>query len=250
MAEVSLTRASDNQKENRKALIEMFENSPLPTEDKLINLGLYMRSSYLASVLFLDEMYQKIIDVPGVIMEFGVWWGANLALFQSFRGVYEPYNYTRKVIGFDTFEGYPDTMKEEDKNSKYLFKGNYSVSENYPDYLSSVMDYHESENVMPHKKKYELVKGDITNTLPEYLKNNPQTVISMVYFDMGLYEPTKAALKAILPYLTKGSIIILDELNFPDMPGETIAVREVIGLDKYKIRRSKYTPDRCYLTIE
>jgi hypothetical protein len=250
MAKVSLTRASETQKENRQRLVDMFENSPLPAGDKLINLGLYMRSSYLASVLFLDEMYQKILDVPGVIMEFGVWWGANLALFQSLRGVYEPYNYTRKVIGFDTFEGYPDLMQNEDKNSKYLFKGNYSVSENYIDYLNEMMDYHEQENVMHHKKKYELVKGDVTQTLPKYLQDNPQTIISLVYFDMGLYGPTKAALQAILPYLTKGSILIMDELNFPDMPGETIAVREVLGLDKYKIQRSKYTPDRCYITIE
>lgn len=250
MEKVSLTRASEEHKENRKRLVQMFEQSPLPTEDKLINFGLYMRSPYLASILFLDEMYQKILDVPGVIMEFGVWWGSNLALFQSLRGVYEPYNYTRKVVGFDTFEGYPDYMKEEDKNSKYLFKGNYSVSENYEEYLSELMDYHEKENVMPNKKKYELVKGDVVQTLPKYLEDNPQTVISMVYFDMGLYEPTKVALQAIRPYLTKGSILIMDELNFPDMPGETIAVREVLGLDKYRIQRSKYTPDRCYITIE
>ncbi len=250
MEKVSLTRASETQKQNRQRLINMFENSPLSTEDKLINLGLYMRSSYLASTLFLDEMYKKILDVPGVIMEFGVWWGANLTLLQSFRGIYEPYNYTRKVIGFDTFEGYPDLMKAEDKNSKYLFKGNYSVSENYIDTLNELMAYHESENVMPHKNKFELVKGDIISTLPKYLNDNPQTLISMAYFDMGLYEPTKAALQAILPYLTKGSILIMDELNFPDMPGETIAVREVLGLDKYEIKRSKYTPDRCYITIE
>jgi hypothetical protein len=250
MEKVSLTRASDMQKENRKRLIDMFESSPLPTEDKLINLGLYMRSSYLASILFMDEMYRQIINVPGVIMEFGIWWGANLTLLQSLRGVYEPYNYTRRVIGFDTFEGYPGTMKEEDKNSKYLFKGNYSVSENYQEYLDELMDYHESENVMPHKKKYELVKGDVTVTLPRYLEQNPQTIISMAYFDMGLYAPTKAALQAIIPYLTKGSILVMDELNFPDMPGETIAVREVLGLDKYRITRSKYTPDRCYITIE
>ncbi len=250
MVKESLTRGSDFQKENRQRLIKMYENSPLSTEEKLINFGLYMRSSYLASVLFLDEMYQKILPVPGVIMEFGVWWGANLALLQSLRGVYEPYNYTRKVIGFDTFEGYPDLMQQEDKDSKYLFKGNYSVSENYIDYLNEMMDYHEAENVMPNKKKFELVKGDVTHTLPKYLEDNPQTIISMVYFDMGLYAPTKAALQAIQPYLVKGSILIMDELNFPDMPGETVAVREVFGLTKYRIERSKYTPDRCYIVIE
>lgn len=250
MAKESLTRASETQKANRKILIEKFENSPLNTEDKLINLGLYMRSSALASVLFMDEMYKKILDVAGVVMEFGVWWGANLTLLQNLRAVYEPYNYTRKVIGFDTFEGYPDSMQIEDKNSKYLGKGNYSVSRNYEEYLAGLMDYHEAENMMAHKLKYELVKGDVTHTLPAYLERNPQTIIALAYFDMGLYAPTKAALTAIKPYLTAGSVLIMDELNFEDMPGETIAFREVFGLDRYEIKRSKYTPDRCYVTIK
>jgi hypothetical protein len=250
MAIENLTRASELQKENRKMLVNLFEESPISKEEQLINLGLYMRSSYLASVLFLDEMYKKILNVPGVVMEFGVWWGANLTILQSLRGVYEPYNYTRKVIGFDTFQGYPNVMKDQDKNSKYLIQGNYSVSDNYEAYLSKVMDYHELENVMSHKKKYELVKGDITVTLPAYLERNAQTIISMVYFDLGLYEPTKKSLEAILPYLTKGSLLVFDELNFEDMPGETIALREILGLGKYRIERSNYTPDRCYLVVE
>jgi hypothetical protein len=249
MNKVSLTRASEFHLENRKKIVELLANSPISDEEKLINLGLYMRSSYLASILFMNEMYQKIITVPGVIMEFGVWWGANLALFQSLRGVYEPYNYTRKVIGFDTFQGYPDVLSHEDKNSKYLFKGNYAVSQGYEHYLNDVLEFHEYENVMPNKKKFELVKGDVIDTLPKYLIDNPQTIISLAYFDMGLYKPTKAALEAIRPYLTKGSILVMDELNFPDMPGETVAVREVFGLDKYTINRSLYTPDRCYITI-
>ena len=234
MASENLTIASELQKENRKNLVELFNNSPISKEEQLINLGLYMRSSYLASLLFLDEMYRKILNVPGVVMEMGVWWGANLTTLQSLRGVYEPYNYTRKVIGFDTFEGYPDTMSDQDKNSKYLFKGNYTVTEGYLSHLNKIMEYHENENVMNHKKKYELVKGDIVTTLPQYLKNNPQTIISMAYFDLGLYEPTKKSLEAILPYLTKGSLLIFDELNFEDMPGETVAVKEVLGLDKFQ----------------
>lgn len=250
MTKVSLTRASELQKENRKNLVDLFENSPLSKEEQLINLGLYMRSSYMASLLFMDEMYKKILKVPGVVMEFGVWWGANLAVFQSLRGIYEPYNYTRKVIGFDTFEGYPDSMKDQDKNSKYLFKGNYSVSKNYQDYLNKVMEFHELENVMSHKLKFETVKGDISATLPEYLKRNPQTIISLAYFDLGLYEPTKKTLEAILPYLTKGSVLVFDELNFEDMPGETVALKEVLGLNRYKIERSSFTPDRCYIVIE
>ena len=101
------SRASQEQSEARKKLRELFENSPLPTDELLVNLALYMRSSVVAKFLYINELYQLIVHTPGVIMEFGVWWGTNMALFESLRAVYEPYNYTRKIIGFDTFEGYP-----------------------------------------------------------------------------------------------------------------------------------------------
>jgi hypothetical protein len=67
---------------------------------------------------------------------------------------------------------------------------------------------------------------------------------------MQLYAPTKSCLEAILPYLTKGSVIAMDEINNEDFPGETTAFKEVIRLDKYYIRKSKYLPDRSYVIIE
>ena len=72
-------------------------------------------------------------------------------------------------------------------------------------------------------------------------------MISLAYFDMQLYEPTKECLKAIKPYLIKGAIIALDEINNDDFPGETIAFREVFGLDNFEIYKSVYLPDRSYM---
>src|SRR5689334_17724305 len=106
------TRGSAQQQEARARLEDLFRRTPLPPNQLLTNLGLYMRSSVLAKLLYVNELYEHIIDVPGAVMEFGVWWGQNLCLFESLRAVYEPYNHARKVIGFDTFEGYsrPDTQ--------------------------------------------------------------------------------------------------------------------------------------------
>src|SRR3954452_25367233 len=101
------TRASEIQREVRGRHAELFESSPIPTTELLTNLGLYNRSSIVAKTLYLDELDRQIVKIPGVIMAFGVWWGANVALLLSLRAVHEPYNWTRKVIGFDTFTGYP-----------------------------------------------------------------------------------------------------------------------------------------------
>lgn len=243
------SRATDEQKAARQELLELYRSSPIPTEELLVNLGLYMRSSVVAKMLYVNELYQMITHLPGVVMEFGVWWGQNLALFESLRGVYEPYNYTRKIIGFDTFEGYP-SVAPEDGAHELAAVGQYAVTDNYVEYLQRVLDYHERENTMPHVKKYELVKGDATLTMDKYLAEHPETIVALAYFDMQLYEPTKHCLEALKPHLVRGSVIALDELNSDEFPGETVAVREVFGLDSYRIERSQFLPDRSYLVFE
>ena len=243
------TRASESQFQARKALLDLFNRCPIPTEQLLVNLHLYMRSSVLAKLLYVNELYQKIINIPGVIMEFGVWWGANLALFESLRAVYEPYNYTRKTIGFDTFTGYP-SISPEDGKSELAAKGAYSVTESYEKYLAELLDYHEQENMISHVKKYALVKGDVNVTIDQYLTKHPETIIALAYFDLQLYEPTKKCLQAIKPHIIKGSVIAMDELNSEEFPGETLAFKEVWGLDKHKIMRSQFLPDRSYIIVD
>ena len=243
------SRASESQSQARKVLLNLFNTCPIPTEQLLVNLHLYLRSSVLAKLLYVNELYKKIINIPGVIMEFGVWWGANLAMFESLRAVYEPYNYTRKTIGFDTFTGYP-SISPEDGRSELASKGAYSVTENYEKYLAELLDYHEQENTMSHIKKYELVKGDVNATIDQYFTKHPETIIALAYFDLQLYEPTKKCLQAIMPHMVKGSVIALDELNSEEFPGETLAFKEVLGLDKYKIMRSQFLPDRSYIIVE
>jgi hypothetical protein len=239
-------KATEDQLNNREKLNKLFESSPMPIDHKMINLGLYMRSSVLSKTLYINELYEMIVDLPGSIMEFGSWYGTNLALFESLRAIYDPYNYTRKVIGFDTYDGY-DNISEEDGKNDLVKEGQYNTPDNYIDYLGQVLDFHQNENVLPHIKKYDLIKGDATKTIYEYLDKNKHTMISLAYFDMQLYTPTKKCLEAIKPYLVKGAIIAMDEINNDEFPGETVAFREVFGLGNYEICKSKYLPDRSYM---
>jgi hypothetical protein len=243
------SRAAPRQQEARRALADLFGRCPIPRDQLLVNLALYTRSSVLAKMLYVNELYEKIVDVPGVVMEFGVWWGANLALFESLRAVYEPYNHTRKVVGFDTFTGYP-SVRPEDGGHDLARPGAYATTEDYPAYLAEVLDYHQQENVMGHVKKYELVQGDVVESIDAYLGRHPETIIALAYFDLQLYEPTRKCLEAIRPHLTRGSVVALDELNCDEFPGETLALREAWGLDRYRLTRSRFLPDRTYLTIE
>lgn len=243
------TDSSATEANNRESFYQTFNNCPIPTSEKLNNLGLFMRRQDLSRIMFMDELYKKALPVHGVVMEFGVRWGQNLALFSSFRGMYEPYNYNRKIIGFDTFEGFP-SVSEKDGSNDVIKKGAYTVTENYEQYLDTVLQYHEAESPLSHIKKYEIVKGNAIETLEKYLADNPQTIIALAYFDFDIYEPTKKCLELIKGHLTRGSVIGFDELNYHKFPGETLALKEVFGLDKYAIRRSPLSPLTSYIVIE
>ena len=246
---VNVVRGSAEEIKARELILNLFKDTPIPDDEILVNLGVYLRSPLLAKILYLNEIYQRIERLPGIIVEFGVWWGANLALFESFRSVYEPYNWTRKVVGFDTFQGYP-AVSAKDGTSSHAAMGGYAVTEGYEEYLSRLLDAHEADNVMAHIKKHQLVKGDVVETIDQYLANNPQTIIALAYFDLALYEPTKKCLETIKPHLVRGSVLAMDELTSPDFPGETIALKEVFGLDKHRIIKSRFLPDRAYVVLE
>lgn len=243
------TIASTEEQNKRQAFFENYLSSPIPNSEKLNNIGLYLKRQDLTKVLFMNDIYNHILNVHGVIMEFGVRWGPNLVTLNNLRGIYEPFNYSRKIIGFDTFSGFPN-VDEKDGSHSIIEKGAFSVTENYQDYLDNILSYHESECPLSHIKKNSTVKGDASVELEKYLKEHPETIIAFAYFDFDIYEPTKKCLELIKPYLTKGSIVGFDELNDPQFPGETIAVRETLGLNNVRIQRSKFSGIQSYFIVE
>ncbi len=234
---------------NREQLFNLFENNPLPKEELLSNLGLFIKRQDLSRILFMNELYQKQLGVHGSIFEFGVRWGQNLALLESLRGTYEPFNYNRKIVGFDTFEGFPSVDKKDGEN-EIIKEGSYSVTPNYEEYLQKLLRCLENENPISHIPTTELIKGDATKTIHEYLKKHPETILSMVYFDFDIYKPTKECLQAIKPHLTKGAVVGFDELNFHAFPGETLALKEVFGLDTISLKKSPFGVLQSYFIMD
>lgn len=233
--------------ERKRDFVRRLRESPLPDAELLDNLGLYLTRQTLSRIAFMQRIYAEIVPVHGVVMEFGVRWGQNLALFSNLRGMLEPFNYNRKIVGFDTFAGFPSVSEQD---GVHVALGDYAVTAGYQDELEAVLDFHNINQPIPQKRKFELVQGDATEALPRYLKSNPETMVALAYFDFDLYEPTKVCLEALLPHLTKGSVLAFDELNCPEFPGETIALREVLGLSRYAIRRDPNSPLTSWLVIE
>jgi len=99
-------------------------------------------------------------------------------------------------------------------------------------------------------KRYEIIKGDVVETMPKFLEENPATVFALVYFDVDLYEPTKKTLECILSHIVKGSVIAFDEFGNKDYPGETLAFRDVFDIKSTGIRKSRFNPWASYFVKE
>jgi hypothetical protein len=243
------TKATQEQMLHWEKLYELYDKQLIPQQELFSNFGLFLKTSSLAKILFLNEIYEHISTIPGDIVEFGSWWGQNLITFENLRAIYEPFNKNRHIIGFDTFSGYRG-FSNKDKKGSMVKEGNFSTTKKYYDYLSQLMDFHEKNNVLGNIKKHLLVKGDVRKTVPTFFKKNLHTQIALAYFDLALYEPTKICLKYIKPRLFSGSIIVLDEFNEPNSPGESIAFREIFNKDEFTIQESKFIRDRTIIRIK
>jgi len=116
--------------------------------------------------------------------------------------------------------------------------------------LNKLIKIHDNNRFLGHVNKTNLIKGDVCKTIPEFIKDNPHLLVSLLYLDLDLYEPTRVAIENFLPRMPKGSIIAFDELDNRLWPGETLAVMETIGLNKLKIERFDFDPYIGFARIE
>lgn len=225
-----LPHESPTEKDVRERLTTLLTETPIPPVYLIDNLPVYLRRHQLADLLTMDALYRLLIDVPGVVMEFGVLHGRHLATLTALRGLHEPFNSFRRIVGFDTFTGFPD-LSDVDQVSPSAAVGRFAVPDDEVDHLRAVLDAHEASDPVSHVRRTFVVQGDVRETVPRYLEENPETIIGMAFFDLDLYEPTRELLLAIRPHLVKGSILAFDELGHPRWPGVTRALRETLGLD-------------------
>jgi hypothetical protein len=186
------------------------------------------------------EIYNKIIELPGDIMEFGVYKGASLVRLLSFRDLMEN-NHSRKVWGFDIFGKFPDSSTiASDKNfiEKFENAGGYGISKEDLDLILANKGF----------RNYKLVEGDIIQTLPVFLKENPFIKISLLHIDVDVYEPTKIILENLWDRIVKGGILMLDD--YGTVEGETKAVDDFFKGKHIKIMKPKFNHIPAYIVKE
>jgi len=190
--------------------------------------GFYYTShvTRIAKLVAQYELYRQIIEFPGQIVECGVYKGASLIRLLTYREMLE-HPFSRKVIGFDAFGAFPLTHDEKDdafieKFEKQGGKGLTKVA------LEQILERKRFQN-------YELVEGDINETVPAYLEHHPELRLALLHIDVDVYQPTRVILETLFDRVVKGGLIVLDD--YGTVAGETRAVDEFIRGTGLEVRK-------------
>lgn len=189
----------------------------------------YLQSSIsrIGKLISQYEIYKKILHLPGDIIELGVFKGVSAIRLLTFRNILED-NFSRKFYGFDTFLKFPKQKKDYDKS----FVKRWETEAGHP-LTKKKIDFFLKKKF----NNYTLIKGNIFNTIPTFLKKN-NCKIALLHLDLDVYEATKFAIHNFFPKIVTGGIVMVDDYN--SEVGATNAINEFISERKISIRRLKF----------
>ncbi len=179
--------------------------------------GFYLTSdvSRMGKVFAHYELYKLILNLPGHVVECGVYKGASLIRWATLRAILEN-PYSRKIIGFDAFGKFPEQDRTID--SEFAKQFEKQGGEGIP--------VEELKKSLNHKMltNYELIKGDIAETLPAYIDKHPELKISLLHVDVDVYKPTLLILENLYERVIKGGLVVFDD--YGTVVGATEAIDE------------------------
>jgi hypothetical protein len=239
---------NDAEREAAALYAQLFEQSPDTTAQKLAHVAKYLRRQDLTRLLARYEIFKRVLGVKGSIVECGVYRGSGLMTWANLSAVLEPNNLMRHVYGFDSFEGFP-AVGEKDRSQFRPARTGELRADSYGE-LQGLIHAFDLNRFLGHVPKVHLVKGDAQKTIPQFVADHPHLVVSLLFLDFDLYEPTKAAIEHFLPRMPRGAVIAFDELDNPAWPGETWALIDTLGMGRLRLERLEFDPYVSFATIE
>ena len=223
----------------RENILSGLDSSQL-VDNPFLFLSRFQFNEMLARI----ELFKKVSDVSGAIVECGVAQGNHLMLFSHLSAILEPYAINRRIVGFDSFAGFRSISQNDPADISEDDFGKMSV-----DTIRQAIELYDINRAAGHMKRTEIVEGDATQTIPEYVDQHPELTIALLYLDFDIYEPTKTALTHFLPLVCKGGIVAIDEFNYDKFAGETQAVKEILNIQEIELKRFNYAPFVAYFRV-
>lgn len=228
-------------------------NKPLALNDPMRHFEKYINRQSMARFLARYELFKLQQPIKGCIVECGVHHGAGLMSWAKLSSALEPYALDRRIIGFDTFAGFPSVHQADQtaaqSDNAALKAGGFDTGYDVYQELTDLIAEYDQNRYLNHLQKVFMVKGDATQTIPQFIQEHSYLLVSLLFLDFDLYEPTKVALEQFLPRMCKGSIIAFDEVNNPWWPGETKALLEMLDLSKHSLQRFSFDPNISYIVL-
>ncbi len=227
MSDMSLRH--EPEKLQRKLLEKLYEETGLSVFEMFRNFPVFTPRFNIARFLAHYEIFKKVTNLPGVIIDMGVYRGTSCFTFAKLCEIFCPTDVRKTVYGFDTFEGFTSLADEDGKEDlrQDVKKGGYFGGDTIEKDLELAQKAMNEDKHIRHIDRIELIKGDVSETIPKFVesKGNGLKVV-LLNLDLDLYEPTRVALEHFVPLMVQGGIIIVDEYAVDTFGGESKAVDE------------------------
>lgn len=219
---------------------EKFNISPLEVAK---NFPIYSRRIMLKRFLAHYEFFRMIMDLPGDIVELGVYRGTTLMTWANFLEIRNMGDRHKQVFGFDNFSGFTTITEKDGSRDKGIHKdvGGFNSSI-FEEILNNAIEVFDQDRFIPYKPRVKVIKGNIEETVPEFVKNNPGLRICLLHLDADMYLPTSIGLANLWPLIVPGGIVLFDEYGIRPWEGESNAVDEYFVEKKIRIRRLDWSP--------
>jgi hypothetical protein len=213
----------------RELLEEIFSSTALTTFEIIRNFPVFTPRINLARFLAHYEIFKRIVNVPGVVVDIGVYRGASTFTWAKLCEIFCPTDVRKVVYGFDTFEGFPSLAGSDGPPDPVQGRttGGYHGGSTIEKDLETARNAMDQDRHLRHVGRIEFVKGDIASTVPEFVSRKGEGLrIALLNLDADLYEPTRVALEHFVPRMVRGGVIVLDEYAVETYGGESKAVED------------------------
>ena len=155
--------------------------------------------TYKANLRVVQENQQT----PGCIVECGVWKGGMSAGMAHLLGP------ERSYFLFDSFEGLPPAQVALDGDAAVAYQAD-PTGDSYHNNCTASQEDAEAAMRLSGAKHVTLVKGWFENTVPDF---SPPTPIAILRLDGDWYASTMTCLRALVPHLAPGAVVIIDDYS-------------------------------------
>lgn len=230
---------------------KLFDRHRGSTADKLLCGERYLSRQHLSLLLARYELFKRVQGIKGSIVECGVYHGSGFMTWALLSAALEPFNYNRRILGFDTFEGNRGATPRD-----WLAREAREANVDQADYvadseaeLRECLQVFDANRVLNHIPKAALIRGDIIETVPAYVEENPHLLVSLLCLSVNLYEPTRVALEAFLPRMSTGAVIAIHTLNEGVFPGATLSLLDQLDIRRHRIQSFSTCPNLSYIVL-